>query len=228
MEEANKLRDLRTAGAYAKSQKVKVEYGRRNVTIDGFKYVPENLELLPQNLSLAAAETRSCDGGKGIAFQSKHSYLSNMYMCPFYYRGRRFNSVEQCFSYHKALESGAMNTAARVMAASCPYEQKALVYKCKPSEQWEQNQYEDLYQLQKAKFTDVKHLGDKLNATHDLVLYEATTSRSYGCGLTLRELGQINQDCPGRNECGEALSRVRADLNRIPPPCRGGRHCSTT
>ena len=64
--------------------------------------------------------------GDIIAFFRHFSMLSNHYRCLFDQGGKTFNSVEQCFMYHKAKEFGDEATAHAILCSEDPAHAKAL------------------------------------------------------------------------------------------------------
>ena len=46
-----------------------------------------------------------------------------------------------------------------------------------------------------------------------MTLYEATTDRVYGCGLSLFQRDRIGVNNPGQNKFGELLETVRRNLS---------------
>ena len=60
-----------------KTKGKKVELKGKTVNIADISYVWDNLELLPEELTLESAKTLYYD--EGVVFQSKHSVFSNMY-----------------------------------------------------------------------------------------------------------------------------------------------------
>lgn len=88
------------------------------------KYKHQDLDLIPDAISLAKAKTRQEDDD--LYFQSEHSFLSNFYSCRVEENDHLvFSSAEQLFQYRKAIHANYKLTAIKIKRSSNPYEVKA-------------------------------------------------------------------------------------------------------
>ena len=92
-----------------------VELTRKNVKIYNITYTPTNLELLPAHLTLESAKTIQVNDG--TAFQSKHSWFSNLYPCNIEWDQIIFRSSEHAFGYEAAKTCNAPNLAQKIRYA---------------------------------------------------------------------------------------------------------------
>ena len=83
--EASQQRDLRLIASRAKSLNVKAKLKGKGIEVEGEIYSYEKIDLLPTEIMPASAKTvkMKC----GYVFQSRHSFLSNMYCTYFKYNG---------------------------------------------------------------------------------------------------------------------------------------------
>lgn len=126
--------------------------------------------------------------------------------------GELFNSVEQYFSYCKAVEHGYAVLARKILRNDDPTVQKTLGERVKVNDSWESKREKVLYAGIYAKFTQNEELGRKLLSTGKRQLYEATTDQDYGCGIGLNSAKWAQKDWSGQNICGNILMRVRDEL----------------
>ena len=209
-EENNKLRDFKTIAAQAKSLGIAAKVQNRAIVIDNVRYSHSELDSLPRNLSLANTKTVSLP--TGIAFQSHHSYLSNMYMSHVSYRTHSFRSAEHAFAHTAAVTCGESDLAQLILATPDPYEAKRIAKPLKSKQAWANCKREILEEILLAKFQQNESIRRKLLSTGDAPLFEATTDLDFGCGFTLSERNKIGPTVPGKNICGKLLVKIREAL----------------
>ena len=94
---------------------------------EGAKYRHPDLNSLPGNLSLKAANTRQTT--KGTAFHSKHAVCPNFYQSPFTFDDITYNSVEQAFQYSRALAGNSAVIAQRILRERDPLGMQTMSFR---------------------------------------------------------------------------------------------------
>ena len=153
---------------------------------------------------------------KHTFFFTKADVFSNWHTSYFTYRGISFNCVEQMMMYAKALEFGDKATAALILEAPEPKEQKRLgrLVSNYNDERWKQISRAVVYHACKAKFTQNPRMLQKLLETEGTVLVEASGSDTlWGVGLKEND-PRIDdpRNWRGQNWLGQTLTRLRDDL----------------
>ena len=87
-------------------------------------------------LSLRKAKTVEVYEGRGLAFQSHHSPLSNMYSCHVVYDGRDFEALEIAYQYARAKICGYRREAELIADTTCAYKAKAYTKDFKDTKEW--------------------------------------------------------------------------------------------
>ena len=201
--EQDQMRDIRIVAAHAKAVGKKVELKGKTVKIDGKVYVWDNLELLPEGLKLGDAKTLHFT--EGIVFQSKHSYLSNMFPVNFTFGDFMYISVEQAYVHQTALEAKAPQVAAKTLMTQDPYEAKKLLKNIATTQEWQDiGRFKLLIQLQLCKFRQDRSLHDRLIQTSPTPLFESTRDPVFGTGYIIQD-GVKNCTPKGQNKCGALL-----------------------
>ena len=149
-------------------------------------------------------------------FFSKYDVFSNWHTSYFTYRDVSFNCVEQMMMYAKAIEFGDKETAAKILQAPEPQDQKRLGRLVTPydDERWKKIARTVVYHAAKAKFTQNPRMLERLLATEGTHLVEASgTDRLWGVGLKESD-PRIDdpKNWRGSNWLGQTLTRLRDDL----------------
>lgn len=134
---------------------------------------------------------------------------------PMEIKGVTYNTCEQYMMAEKARLFGDKAAEAAIMAAKTPREQKALGRKVKGFDQavWEAACQEIVYRGNLAKFRQNPGLREKLLATGDRIIAEASPmDRIWGVGMAEDHPNVTDQSVWGQNLLGEALMRVRQAL----------------
>ena len=205
----NQLRDLRALSAYAKSKGYESVVKANVLVLDRRKYQYRDLFRLPEGLSLERAKTLECLEGKGVAFQSVHSPLSNLYPCNIVYKGRPFLSAEGALQYTRATFCRRFKEASAIEFERDAYEVKRISGTFKHPPDWEDKVLDILLEILIIKFTENKHCREILLATGNKKLVEATGDRFWACGLPLAKIHELKFPFPGRNHTGEAVEKAR-------------------
>ena len=120
-------RDLRALAAFANSKGFNAAVGGNFMLIDKRKFSYGDLYKLPQGLSLEKAKTIECLDGKGIAFQSVHLPLSNLFPCNVGNRGKPFLSVEGELQHTRAIFCRRLLEARKIEFERDAYEVKHCI-----------------------------------------------------------------------------------------------------
>jgi ribA/ribD-fused uncharacterized protein len=148
--------------------------------------------------------------------EEAEGYLGNWFESPFEAGGVAFNCNEQYMMYHKALLMGDEATAQRMLAEKNPKNHKKLGQSVKPwnEELWLENRARIMYEGCQAKFSQNEELCQRLLATGDAVLVEASPlDKIWGIGLKASDPNARKQaSWKGLNLLGRVLMQVRSDL----------------
>ena len=139
--------------------------------------------------------------------------FSQWHICNFTVANISFNCTEQFMMYSKALLFNDTISASQILAASTPREQKALGRKV-------QNYNEQVWCLFRegivfngnlAKFSQNESLKEKLLATQDTILAEASAKdKIWGIGISIKSpKAKIIDEWKGQNLLGTSLVMVR-------------------
>lgn len=119
------IQDMRDIATYAnKIGYTDAKVSGNKLTVDGKTYQENELVFLPDNLGLKNVKTRAI--GEGIGFQSRYSYLSNLYSCQVRINGKLFTISEQAYQYHKAIICERDDTALAIKSTNEPEVAKRL------------------------------------------------------------------------------------------------------
>lgn len=184
--------------------------------LNGQKYAPSNLESLPKPIRPSSIATRESE--KTLVFFTSHSFLSNHHPSSFTIQGRKFANVEHYLAFKKAQISTQADVIQRASNATDPLEAKYILHLLKKdhTQEWDENINNIIIEGLRAKFTQNKSLLDKLRATQNKVLGEASTNPKWGIGMTLEDENVLDQDKWDKNGnlLGKALMEIRTELSR--------------
>ena len=203
------LRDLRSLSAYARSQGHRSSVRSSIIIVDESRYTYSDLGRLAPELTLEKAKTLVCLQGNGIAFQSEHAPLSNLYPCNIVYKSRAFLSAEGALQYTRAVLCQRLEEANAIAAERDPYEVKRIANTLKHSPEWEAIVVDVLIEILLIKFNSNPYCKQALLATGKHRLFEATGDKKWACGLPLSKIHELKLPIPGSNRTGEALEKVR-------------------
>lgn len=145
--------------------------------------------------------------------------LSQWHSSPINYDGLKFNTAEQFMMYHKALVMEDSESAAQIMLAKSPREQKALGRQIKNFDlaKWDLWKEHIVYTANYLKFTQNEELYEFLMDTGDKMLVEASPEDPIW-GIFMSEEEARNtppENWKGLNLLGKAIMKVRKDLKNI-------------
>ena len=95
----NQICDLRALAAFGSRIGKDAVVKNHHLWVDGKKYTYEEIGLLAPELTLEKAKTIEIHDGKGLASQSSHSPLSNLYPCNVFHRKEKYLSSEQALHH---------------------------------------------------------------------------------------------------------------------------------
>ena len=211
-EQNRNRQDLRDLCAHARREKLDARLSGNALIIDNKRFLHKDIGNLPHGLKLKDAKQVECK--EGIAFQGPATFLSNLHKVTLTYEDLSFTSVEQAFTYMKALICGALVILSSIRSVDDPFRIKSIARKIVATKEWDEQRDQILYEIVKAKFSQNLALADALVATEGLTLFEATRDSHYGCGLPLSLAHQIDKKTPGKNVGGEILMQVRDEIIR--------------
>ena len=123
--EQRQVKDLRCIYAAGKSKGIDIKVRGTSLVIDGIKFTHREIANLPYELSMESVKV--IDVVDGIAFQSHHAYLSNMYRTDIVYDGNTYKTSEHLYSAEYAKHHDRMDLVDDIIAAEDGYEAKRLI-----------------------------------------------------------------------------------------------------
>ncbi|MBN8226961.1 NADAR family protein [Corallococcus macrosporus] len=149
-------------------------------------------------------------------FWKEDSFFSQWHPSVFEVEGVRYTCAEQYMMAGKARLFGDTRVLDQVLRAATPKQHKALGRKVSPFDAavWERERERIVYEGNRAKFTQHRHLLEALLATRGTVLVEASPlDRIWGVGLNAEDPRiQDPSTWRGLNLLGNVLTRLREDL----------------
>ena len=129
--------------------------------------------------------------------------------------GKTYITCEQFMMAEKARLFGDTVAESKIMATNDPREQKAFGRKVKnfDAEKWSAACEEIVYQANLAKFSQHDELKNKLLATGDKIIAEASPQDAiWGIGMAENHINVADTNLWGQNLLGKAIMRVREKL----------------
>lgn len=130
--------------------------------------------------------------------------------------GIEFNCAEQWMMYQKALLFKDEITAAEILKAKHPKQQKSLGRKVYPfiPAVWEKNSEQIVYDGNYHKFSQNLYLLEALKKTEGMTLVEASPfDKIWGIGLNEEDARSTSpEQWPGQNKLGKVLTKLRIDM----------------
>lgn len=149
-------------------------------------------------------------------FWGKASPFSQWYKCKFTVDYIVFSSAEQAMMYFKAILFGDIKMSKKILQTYDPKECKALGRRVENFDElvWIQTREEIVYRINKAKFTQNKHLCNRLLATKGTILVEASPyDKIWGIGLSESDLRAKDENqWRGQNLLGKILTELREEI----------------
>ena len=204
--------DLRALAAYAKDLGHDAIVKAGLLYFDGRRYRYDELQKLPEAISLLKAKSLHILEDKAVVFQSPHSPLSNLYPCNLIYQGEGFLSAEGAWQYTRATVCGYLREAQLIKQERRPFKVKSIASAIRNTPEWEDKCEEVMQEILLQKFKQNTFCRDFLLETGERKLFEGTGDRKWGCGIPISKAKQIGFKNPGRNLLGLVLETVRRDL----------------
>ena len=209
--EQSQQRDLRCIFAAAKAQNLNVKLRGSTIIFDDIKYTYKDIDTLPHDLSMEKVKiVKVVDG---LAFQSHHAFMSNMFLCLIKHEGIEYKSAEHFYSAEMARYHERLDLIDDILEASDGYIAKRIVRSIKIKEDWHEAKLEVMKKIITMKFDQNDSLRDRLLKTKGF-LYEATKAdMDFACGSTLSQAKDISKDqITGKNILGEILCDYRDNI----------------
>lgn len=145
-----------------------------------------------------------------------HGYLSQWYMLPMIIDNINFVCAEQYMMYSKAILFNDKDIANKILVTNNPKIMKQLGRQIKNFNDivWNKNRESIVYKGNVAKFSQNKVLKNKLLATKNKTLVEASPyDLLYGVGLNAQVASKTDESkWPGLNLLGKILMQVRETI----------------
>lgn len=143
----SKLRRILSA---AKSENLEAKIVGNRINIDGTLYGFNDLDTIPEKLTIKTKEERVVKGG--IAYRGRDSVYSNFYPSFFEIEGITYNSVEQFYQHSKAVACNNLDRAQKIMKCTDPRRIKELGDGVRNGDKWLPDRVSTLYAGALAKF----------------------------------------------------------------------------
>ena len=149
----------------------------------------------------------------GLAFQSHHAFMSNMYPCEIKVNDITYKSAEHFYSADLARYHSRNDLIQPIVEAQDGYAAKRIVRNIKLAENWQEEKIKTMRKIIEMKFEQNDNLRDRLLGTKGY-LYEATKSDlDFACGYTLSQAKEIKKDSlKGKNLLGSILCEYRDNI----------------
>ena len=205
--ELRQAKDLRCVYAVGRAKGLDIKLRGNILVIDGIKFGHKDIANLPYELTMD--KVKVIDVIDGVAFQSEYAYLSNMYKIDIVYEGVTYMTSEHLYSAEYVKHHDRLDLLETIIAAEDGYVAKRLIKHVKQNETWDNVKYKVMRKIITLKFEQNDSIRDRLLATKGF-LYEATKDIDFGCGFTLGQAKNINQqNIKGKNMLGIILAEYR-------------------
>ena len=148
----------------------------------------------------------------------ENGYCSNWYPSDFTVDGLLFRNMEQFKMYKRAMLFGDEAAAKKILETADPETAKNLGMSAKNADEalWDANAYNIIKEGLMGKFGQNAELRDKLLATGDRLMAEASPYDPInGIGLSAEDAAtQAPESWPGTNLLGKALMEIRTALTQ--------------
>ena len=208
--EQKQAKDLRCIYAAGRAQGLDIKLRGNILIIDGVKLTYKDINTLPYGLSMETVKIISVP--EGLAFQSHHAYLSNMYVTDIKYEGDIYITAEHLYTTEFVKHHDRLDLIPAIFNAEDGYAAKRVIRNIKMNETWKDAKYKIMRKIVALKFDQNDSIRDKLLGTKGL-LFEATKDLEFGCGLTLGQAKDISsKDMKGENMLGILLCEYRDEI----------------
>ena len=201
---------IRLISKEAQQQGIDCKTGKYSIHLDKKKIDSENMEELPPPLQLTTLKQVQLDN-KTLAYQSEFAPFSNFFHCTILAGKHKFFCLEQAFQFLHAKSLNKPLIATKIYLSRDVRYIKQLGRELGTSTEWENKQFDLMYECLKKKFDQNPHLKALLLDSGDLELVEATPDRLWGCGATLSSNAIRRRSWPGQNKHGQILMTIRQE-----------------
>ena len=160
------------------------------IEIDGHTYDRGQFNNLPKGISRSTASTVITDNA--MAFQGHCSVYSNLGLCNFSDDLYNYVCVEQYMGYKKSKACSDDVAGAKILCEPNPYRIYQLTKDIEATQEWVKREHTVLKEGIRLKIAQNKQIQDELPNLKGKRIYEATYSRRYGAGFSLRDAHQGN------------------------------------
>ena len=207
IEEQDRRRDMRCIYAAGRAKGINIKMKGSSIVIDGVRFGHKDILNLPKGLSIDKVKTVTTKDG--IAFQSHHAYMSNMYPCKIVFNEIEYKSSEHLYHAEMARHHNRQDLVTAIIRAKDGYAAKRFARDINIAEEWEVVKLDIMRKIIKLKFDQNHDIRDKLINTTGF-LYEAMKGDSFSCGMMLAQAKDIAQDTiTGANHLGIILAEYR-------------------
>ena len=202
-----KREDLRAIALLCQVKNIDHRLHTDSVVINGSKFTQHQIDQLPEGITIEDAKTLST--GKGILFQSRHSFLSSFHEAPFIYNNVVHKTPEYGYNYVKATMGKRPDIASLITEATTTIEAKRLGRLVPETEKFIKFKKQFMEILHYEKYAQNPALQLKLVKTGDAKLLEATADEFFGIGKHLSAKLLKDLTWTGSNHLGEILEKIR-------------------
>lgn len=209
--ETRKARDdYRSVAALARTMGSTVKIHSDGLVIDNRKYKHTEPESLPDKYSLERAKAVRINDE--ILFHSEHTCLSNFFPAPIYDNGINYHTAEHRYQAEKCRIANDNIRLNQVLRAISPLEAKKIADAIHDTPEWTNVKESVMEKVIDMKFEQHSYLADKLIATGDRTLKEATSNMYFGIGASLHSREVRDGTYKGQNRLGHILMAKRSEM----------------
>lgn len=202
--------EFRSVAELARKQGAEVRIHSDGMIIDGKKYYHGEPQSLPEKYSLTNA--RTVEEGGELYFASEHSFLSNFSPSPIVIGTTVYATAEHMFQAYKCKHAVELELMRRVTEAPTPLDAKKLAGAIHETPEWRQARDGIMKKVIDDKFKQNPDLVEKLLATGDKCLNEATHNDYFGIGVPLHAHQIKDKGYAGANKLGLMLMAKRDSI----------------
>ena len=208
-----KMNIIRMVARHAQDQGISHKATKFAFHLGHDKYDERNLEDLPENLSLANIKTVKINDDT-LAYQSEHSYLSNLYPVKISIGKHNYTSVEQGFHHIRATTLKKPLAASRILLCRSPYDIIVIAREITSTKEWEDCEDDIMYGCILRKFEQNPTLRAQLISTGNMELVEVSPNKKWGAGASLSSNLIKTHKWKGGNKQGQITMTVRDILKK--------------
>ena len=207
-EQRQERSEMRALSELAKEEGYESRTVGDTLIVQGIKYTHQNINQLPENLTLARAYTRVTEDS--IYFQSQHSWPSSFAPAEIEYMGTKYSTIEQGYTHRMALKAGDAEISNLILKEHRPRKCKALAKRIKNLNWTEKDEKEVMTALVTKKF-ELPEYRRKLVESEGKRMVECTRDKKWAAGVTLwsKEVKENKRKMPGKNLLGNILDQER-------------------